>query len=229
MGQVYSVPNIGVLNYTATTAWVTSLNSQQSAAASVLRNQGLKIFKSTTYQTTGGNSYCPDQYLGANVDGELRVYYNSNGNIYSYTYKPAMSYKLYYYYYDDRVGNNKYFISYVDVQGTGEIADPIVYDYTLNCTDLNYYSTSQEAYDALYAYVFPSTTYPITYHYINSTVSGPSEAAVGDTVIVSAVPDVGYGITDASSQILVTNNDVAVPYTWDSANNRITFTMPDPS
>lgn len=71
------------------------------------------------------------------------------------------------------------------------------------------------------------TTYPITYHYTNSVLSGPSEAAVGDTVTVSAVPDVGYGITDASTQILVTNNDVAVPYTWDAANQRITFTMPE--
>ncbi len=74
-----------------------------------------------------------------------------------------------------------------------------------------------------------STRYPITYSYTNSTVSGPTEAAIGDTVIVSAVPDVDYGITDASSQIIVTNNDVAVPYTWDAANQRITFTMPDPT
>lgn len=72
-------------------------------------------------------------------------------------------------------------------------------------------------------------TYPITYSYTNSTVSGPAEAAIGDTVIVSAVPNVDYGITDASSQIIVTNNDVAVPYTWDAANNTITFTMPDPT
>lgn len=72
-------------------------------------------------------------------------------------------------------------------------------------------------------------TYPITYHSINSTVSGPSEALVGDTVVVSAVPDVGYGITDAPTQILVTNDDVAVPYTWDASNQRITFTMPQPA
>lgn len=74
-----------------------------------------------------------------------------------------------------------------------------------------------------------SVAYPITYSSSNSTVSGPTEAAVDDTVTVSAVPDVGYGITDASTQILVTNNDIAVPYTWDATNNRITFTMPDPS
>lgn len=85
--------------------------------------------------------------------------------------------------------------------------------------------------NALYAltHYSPIVSYPITYHYTNSTVSGPAEAAVGDTVTVSAVPDVGYGITDASTQIIVTNNDIAVPYTWDAVNQRITFTMPDPS
>lgn len=77
--------------------------------------------------------------------------------------------------------------------------------------------------------IVPYGEYPITYSYTNSTVSGPSSAVVSDTVTVSAVPDVGYGITDASTQILVTNNDVAVPYTWDAATNHITFTMPDPS
>lgn len=97
---------------------------------------------------------------------------------------------------------------------------------TWNSLSLDYsvYDTVEEAERALGIGVFP-----ITYHYTDSTVSGPSEAAIGDTVTVSAVPDVGYGITDTSTQILVTNNDVAVPYTWDAANNRITFTMPDPS
>lgn len=95
-------------------------------------------------------------------------------------------------------------------------------------SSLDKYATSSLAANAL-GLRFPQSQYPITYHYTNSTVSGPSEAAVGDTVTVSAVPDVGYGITDASTQILVTNNDVAVPYTWDAANQRITFTMPDPS
>lgn len=72
-------------------------------------------------------------------------------------------------------------------------------------------------------------SYPITYHYENSTVSGPSEAAIGDTVTVSAVPNNNYGITDPASQILVTNNDVAVSYNWNPTTNTITFTMPDPT
>lgn len=71
--------------------------------------------------------------------------------------------------------------------------------------------------------------YPITYSYTNSTVSGPDEAAVSNTVTVSAVPDNNYGITDPESQILVTNNDVAVSYNWNPSTNTITFVMPDPS
>ena len=90
-----------------------------------------------------------------------------------------------------------------------------------------YYSTFNEAITALNNSIQGSTQYPITYHYANSIVTGPTEAAAGGTVIVTATPDVGYGITDASTQILVTNDDVAVPYTWDATNQRITFTMPE--
>lgn len=92
----------------------------------------------------------------------------------------------------------------------------------------SFYDSRESAINAVINYLNP-IAYPITYHYTNSTVSGPAEAAVGDTVTVSAVPNENYGITDAASQILVTNNDVAVPHTWDSVTNTITFTMPDPS
>lgn len=96
-------------------------------------------------------------------------------------------------------------------------------------TDLDFFNSIGELRTALNNASYSDILYPITYHYENSIVSGPSEAAVGDTVIVSAMPNVGYGITDASTQILVTNDDVAVPYTWDAANQRITFTMPQPT
>lgn len=90
------------------------------------------------------------------------------------------------------------------------------------------YSSLQEALSAMQIRPIVEM-YPITYSYTNSTVSGPSEAGVGDTVTVSAVPDNNYGITDPASQILVTNNDVAVEYQWNPSTNTITFTMPDPS
>lgn len=92
---------------------------------------------------------------------------------------------------------------------------------------IDYYETRQAAEEAMSDYI--AVYYPITYQYTNSTVSGPSEAAVGDTVTVSAVPNNNYGITDPASQIFVTNNDVAVAYDWNPTTNTITFTMPDPS
>lgn len=67
---------------------------------------------------------------------------------------------------------------------------------------------------------------PIIYSYTNSSVTGPSTALPGRTVMVSAVPDANYGITDYTSQIAVTNNDVPVNFTWDAATNRIVFIMP---
>lgn len=88
------------------------------------------------------------------------------------------------------------------------------------------FSSIQEAAEYIYNL---GLLYPITYHYTNSTVSGPAEAAIGDTVTVSAVPNVDYGITDPTTQISVTNNDAPVNFTWDAATNTIMFTMPDPT
>lgn len=90
------------------------------------------------------------------------------------------------------------------------------------------YTSLQEALSAMQIQPIVEM-YPITYSSTHSTVSGPSEAAVGDTVIVSAVPDVDYGITDQSLQIAVTCNDEPVAFSWDATNQRITFIMPDPS
>lgn len=69
--------------------------------------------------------------------------------------------------------------------------------------------------------------YPIQYQQTNCTLSGPDEAAVGDTVTVSCTFPEGYGIANPSSSILVTNNGVAIDYTY--SNGVITFTMPDPT
>lgn len=94
---------------------------------------------------------------------------------------------------------------------------------------LTLHESMNDALDAMNDGNWGGALYPITYSYTNSTVSGPSEAAIGDTVTVSAVPDNNYGITDPASQILVTNNDVAVEYQWNPSTNTITFVMPDPS
>lgn len=70
--------------------------------------------------------------------------------------------------------------------------------------------------------------HPITYRLTNCTApSAPAEAAVGDTVNVPLVMQQGYDIVTPSTDIVVTNNGVAVPHTY--SNGTISFTMPDPS
>lgn len=67
--------------------------------------------------------------------------------------------------------------------------------------------------------------YPITYQNVNCELSGPSEAAVGDSV--SVVVTHGTNFTVSTSDVYVTNNGVSVPFTY--ANGTIAFTMPNPS
>lgn len=70
-------------------------------------------------------------------------------------------------------------------------------------------------------------TYPITYRLTNCVApSAPVEATVGDTVNVPLVMQEGYEVITPSTDILVTNNGVAVPHTY--SNGTISFTMPDP-
>lgn len=92
------------------------------------------------------------------------------------------------------------------------------------------YSTLEEALSAIDDDVWSGsvpTQYPIQYQQTNCTLSGPNEAAIGDTVTVSCTFPEGYGIANPSSSILVTNNGVVVDYTY--SNGVITFTMPDPT
>lgn len=112
---------------------------------------------------------------------------------------------------------------------TGKWAAAVDVHKELNVSEIGYNQNLAEALPEAYQILITGNRFPITYHYENSTVSGPAEAAVGDTVVISAIPNNNYGITDAASQILVTNNDVSVPYQWNQTTNTITFTMPDPS
>lgn len=71
--------------------------------------------------------------------------------------------------------------------------------------------------------------YPITYSATNGTVTGPAEAAIGETVVATGTPNANYGITDYTTQIAVTCNDIPVPFTFNATTNEITFEMPDPT
>lgn len=191
-----------------------------------LLSDGLLFSKGIIWGTTGterGQAYrTQNVYIGANVEGVYLAAYPFTAAEYPSvahrtvicSYRPVTCYLTP--------------SDFVDVSDFGSSNVPYFGEINTNNLANNVYvyqslAELQADFVRLYGY------YPITYSFSNSTVSGPSEATVGDTVTVSAVPDVGYGITDASSQIFVTNNDVAVPYTWDAVNNHITFTMPNPS
>ena len=74
----------------------------------------------------------------------------------------------------------------------------------------------------------PDTQYPITYRPTRVTLDGPATAAVGATVNVGCTFPEGYGVKTTDS-ITVTCNRVPVPFSWDAMNQRVTFTMPDPT
>lgn len=70
-------------------------------------------------------------------------------------------------------------------------------------------------------------TYPITYRPTNcSFPNAPTEAAVGENVVVPVTFPDGYGLVNESN-IYVTNNGVVISSTY--SNGQLTFTMPDPS
>lgn len=222
MGTVYVLPNIGEYSFTDVLTGVpwSSLTPEQQNAATKILSDGLQI--KTGVQI--GTYYYSDEFDAC--DGRtVFTQFIENGYLYNIrrVYDTCRQYHL------TRgitASHNYTLTSFVSNTGINAQSSST---YPPATSNLDYYNTRQDAISALENYVYPTVSYPITYHYTNSTVSGPLEAAVGETVTVSAVPDVDYGITDASSQIIVTNNDIAVPYTWDAANNRITFTMPDPS
>lgn len=86
------------------------------------------------------------------------------------------------------------------------------------------FSSIQEA--AEYVYHL-GILYPITYRPTNcSFPNAPTEAAVGDTVVVPVTFPEGYGLANPND-LFVQCNGVLVPSTYE--NGQLTFTMPDPS
>ena len=105
---------------------------------------------------------------------------------------------------------------------------PEHYDWANFNWEYDIFETQNEAFEFLDNYV-PVEMYPITYHATNGTVAGPPEAAVGETVVATGTPNANYGITDYTTQISVTCNDIPVPFTFNATTNEITFEMPDPT
>lgn len=91
-------------------------------------------------------------------------------------------------------------------------------------------STNQSLFDAIDSIMSGSISYPITYNANHCTLSGPEEAAIGDTVEVTVTPDTGYQMPLIPGNLIkLTNNGSPVNFSWDSTTSKITFTMPDPT
>lgn len=95
--------------------------------------------------------------------------------------------------------------------------------------DIPVYTSEAEALsamdDGIWNYI--PNIHPITYRPTNCSFPGaPTEAAVGETVVVPVTFPDGYGLANESN-IYVTNNGVAIPSAY--SNGQLTFTMPDPS
>lgn len=74
---------------------------------------------------------------------------------------------------------------------------------------------------------YSGSLFPIIYRPTNCSFPGaPTEAAVGETVVVPVTFPDGYGLVNESN-IYVTNNGIIIPSTY--SNGQLTFTMPDPS
>lgn len=207
-GQLYVVPNLNIAPYTPS-------SYQYDDSAQAIEANGLNM---GLYETT---DRVERYYLYTNLNECNVAAYWVDNNLYAVCDKLAGRMVI------ESRGQYKYVSGQPLIQITDSYGTYYKTQYGLGTNSLvDVYDSLALALEALGIY---EPLYPITYSYTNSTVSGQSEAAIGETVVVSAVPDVDYGITDASTQIIVTNNDVAVPYTWDAVNKRITFTMPDPT
>lgn len=96
-----------------------------------------------------------------------------------------------------------------------------------NDTIQNEFDSIQDAIVNIPLHLFGEAKYPITYRPTNCSFSGaPTEATVGDTVVVPVTFPDGYGIVN-ESDIYVTNNGIVIPSTY--TNGQLTFTMPEPS
>lgn len=223
MGTVYTLPNLPtvteVSRYSGTYSGMPS--SYRSMADDILNN-GFKFFSGDVY---GGAR--EDLYFAVSSNNYRIAFYEIDTTTHSGYCKYGFAYHATSGYYIAQNFATSYDGITIATEATTEEFGLKAAGVYRKISDyiIDFYNSEEEAKSAIGWY----NTYPITYSYTNSIVLGPSEATVGSTVVVSAIPDTGYGITDTTSQIIVTNNDIAVPYTWDASTQQISFTMPDPS
>lgn len=138
------------------------------------------------------------------------------------------------------ITDNVFGIAYPSTSSGDSLRSRTNYDQTYDVSYYQYFAVPENArnsniphFDTLELFLQEvgaySEKYPITYSATNGTVTGPSEAPVGDIVVAIGTPNANYGITDYTTQIAVTCNDIPVPFTFNATTNEITFEMPDPT
>lgn len=208
MGSVIELPvstNIPLINWSDTA--ISSLTAQQQTVRNTMVSNG-SLNSSFVYLNR--DNY---QYRMSNVAGFMMAYYVENGVYGAIMYVPANA--IFYTLNDNSVNCNFGYARFNEGYREGT-EDPSV-----QMTYYNYFTSYQEAYDAIH------NEKPIIYRDTNCSHIGPDNAAVGDTVTVNYTFPDGYGIVNPSTNIYVTNNGIVVPSSY--ANGTLTFTMPDPS
>ena len=152
--------------------------------------------------------------LFSNKPGEYQLANNQSGTIYPTIVGDTVK--------ERTIHGHRYYCGHVSTNNTG------VFSEFTGIYNVSPFSTIDLALNAIS--IKPIGGYSITYYPTNVTLDpAPPEAIVGDTVTVGVSVPAGYTIRDPSSNIVVRNNGIIVPHTWDASSSRFTFTMPDPS
>lgn len=218
--MLYVMPTIG--NYGRVNFNNSVVPPEYGSFVSDIETNGWLFLKgrySTQHSITG------ESHLATTVDNAVAVAYYFNGNSVRNICGIKKSCFLYSYlnrYSDYKTG---------ETSTLSPINTPVVstyeYDNASAFTEAGNlpFNSYDEAYNAIKNWL--GVPYPITYNPINCSFPGaPTEAIVGDTVVVPVVFPDGYGLVNESN-IYVTNNGVAFPSTY--SNGQLTFTMPDPT
>lgn len=213
MGTVYTLPVLNYPNLVPDGTVVVSSTAENNCRY-VLAN-GLLI---------AGNGTSNGILCGSNVDGTLSAWYhNSDGDSGRY-YFVAINRTSNWIRSSGSISDISSASYRTASWGYNNLANTFIYGSNASLgysAILDFYPNKAEAERAL------GINIPITYRPTNCSFPGaPTEAAVGDTVVVPvAFPD-GYGLVNESN-IYVTNNGVVIPSTY--SNGQLTFTMPNPS
>lgn len=218
MGSVISLPVVAVTALGTVYAG-SSPPSDIANSASIIQDNGMWLLDRTDIENKVSKIYlCASKssYCACYMNDTVFHYYVKSSAVYyvnNLTKKLTTPYIEY----------NSREVDEVLFHGYFTISSAIILSYTLNpIIQAALYNSEEECLRAL-----GLLENPITYRLTNCTApNAPSEAKVGDTVVVPFVFGEGYGIVN-DANVFVANNGVVIPSTY--ADGILTFTMPDPN